>query len=277
MKHLMRSLIKLVIILALAGPPVVSKAAGQDVEHQSQDNPIIPVNIIGFEHPPLFHTSTSGTFSGIIGETINSLCEISRLDCTVNLYPVARAYAKFESGEGQVLLSAILPRFDKCCAASDWVYHYSNGIYSSEPVASIPREEKALSGKSIIVIRGWQSPYTTFPNLDRLAENGDIILHKANGTISSIRMLNGERGDFLWGTESFRWYFDKLGVKKNLNYVRLNPVYIVLLVHKQHHLILQRLNNGFQLMKDRGMLNEKSVLKEEIMKKKYQDAPHPRG
>ncbi len=275
MKYSRRSLVGLLIIFAMLGPWDVSKAAGQDTNAAHQDKQVESVKIIGFEHPPLFHTSESGSFSGIIGETLKSLCEISQLDCKVNLYPVARAYSTFESGEGQALLTAILPRFEKCCVASDWVYHYSNGIYSSMPMESIPKEEKKLSGGSLIVITGWQSPYTTFPNLERLNEKGVVTLHKANGTISAIRMLNGDRADFLWGTESFRWYFDKLGVKKDFNYVRLNPVYIVLLVRRQHDLILQRLNRGFQLMKDRGMLNEKSVLKEEIMKEKYQDAPHP--
>ncbi len=227
-----------------------------------------------YEYPPLYHTSYQGEFSGTLGETIKQICTSAGLDCQTQMYPIARAYKLTTTGQADATLSAIHPRFDQCCTASDWSYPWSAGFFTlKDNQQTPPHSEQELTGQSMVIVRGWRSQYRFMPNFDQLVAEKKIQVFYANSNYSAIQMLNHGRADLLWGSVDFLWYINKLKLNDKILYSERLQIPIVLWVNKQAASALERFNNAFKEIQLSGQLDEQNLLRDDIMKQRYQDAP----
>lgn len=225
-----------------------------------------------YEYPPLYHTSVEGHFSGTLGETIKQLCFKGRVVCNTQMYPIVRAYDMVISGQVDVSVSGLHPRFDDCCTATDWSYPWSAGLFSLSG-AVIPQTEAEMVGHSLIVVRGWRSQYRFMPNFDQLVAEGKLRVYYTNSNYSAIQMLNRGRADLLWGAIDFLWYLDKLDLADQVQYHERLKIPIVLWVNKKAPQVLAAFNRAFAQLKAEHGLDEQNLLQTERMKAVYQDAP----
>lgn len=221
---------------------------------------LLDVHLGTFESPPLYYTSAKGNFSGPLGETVKALCRASRLKCKITIFPVARAYRNIEVGETQVLLTGKYDRFNECCFSSQWEYPWKAGLFSLLPVEQIPKNEQELIGASLIMVRGWQSIYRMFPNLERLAGGQSVALYTASSDDNAIEMLYRERAKYLWGGDYYLWKMDNMGLKDKFHYRPLLTIPVVLWVSKKEPEIIKRLNYGYQQLLEEKQLGEKQLL-----------------
>lgn len=225
-----------------------------------------------YEYPPLYHTSVEGQFSGTLGETIKQLCSKGGVECRTQMYPIVRAYDMVISGQADISISGMHPRFDECCTATDWSYPWSAGLFSLTN-SDIPKTESEMEGHSLIVVRGWRSQYRFMPNFDQLVADGKLRVNYTNSNYSAIQMLSRGRGDLLWGSIDFLWYLEKLGLTDQVQYHERLQIPIVLWVNKRSPQVLAALNSGFAQLKAEQSLDEQNLLRAELMEKVYQDAP----
>lgn len=237
----------------------------------------VEVDFSVYEYPPLYHTSTSGRFSGTLGETILKICDKAQLDCRPVLMPIARAYERTISGQSDMTISATHPRFDKCCVASQWNYPWSAGFFSRLPSTKVPESEAQMKGKSMIVVRGWRSHYRFMPNFDQLVESKEITVLYANSNYSAISMLKRGRAELLWGAVDYLWYLDKLNLSDEFSYSERLQIPIVLWVNKQRPQLVETLNDGYEQLKQDGLLDQQNLLRTDILHQYYEDAPLKKG
>lgn len=222
--------------------------------------PLLDVHLGTFESPPLYYTSVKGNFSGPLGETVKALCRASRLNCKITIFPVARAYRNIEVGETQVLLTGKYDRFNECCAATAWEYPWKAGLFSALPADQIPENEEELVGTSLIMVRGWQSIYRIFPNLERLATDNLVTVYTAPSDDHGIEMLHHKRATFLWGGDYYLWKMSNKGFRDQFHYRPLLTVPVVLWVSKKEPEILKRLDYGYKQLLEANQLGEKQLL-----------------
>jgi len=231
------------------------------------------VEFAAYEYPPLYHTSVDGFFSGTVGETIKAMCQEGDLDCIAKMYPIARAYDLTVAGSADMTISGKHPRFKECCVASEWDYPWSAGFFSAQAESETPSSESEMEGKSLIIVRGWRSPYRFMPNLDQLIAEKRIIVYYTDSNVGAIEMLNSGRADLLWGSVDFFWYLDKLNLAGKFNYSERLKIPLVLWVNKTETEIINGLNKGFGVLKEKHLLDEQNLLIPEIMEKNFRDAP----
>lgn len=243
---------------------------GSGVAAQEERTKRIPLEIAVFEYPPLYHTSVSRNFSGVIGETIKQICLESGLDCHFRMRPVSRAYLELEKGMAQALITVKFDRFKGCCVESEWSYPWRSGLFSKRSVDEIPTGLVELTGKSLILIEGWQSPYTFFPTLTDAENDARVTIHRANSSTSALRMLQKNRGLFLWGGEEFFWHLQQLNMK-NVNFMPLLEVPMVVWFSREDGDIRRRFNTGFRKLQSKGLLDGKNVLIQRLMIDRYEE------
>ena len=239
------------------------------------------VYIGSLDFPPLAHVGTEGRISGRAVETVRRLCELANMQCRFRIFSAARAYSNFEQGALDVLITADYPRFLACCTLSQWKFRINTGIFSIQAHKNVPDSETSLLGQKIIMIRGWQSPYKVFPNLDSLVERKAVRVAYSNSIVSSIKMHKMGRAPLLWGSDTFAWYYDKLGIDAaNYKFQLLSSIPAGLWVHKNGSLrkqtanqeLLLRFNRAYQKLKAQNELTDDNFLVPSSMDKVYQDA-----
>ena len=243
--------------------------AGGVVEDKQGDAKQTRLDIAVFEYPPLYHTSTEDEFSGIIGETVKQICLEAELDCHFRMRPVSRAYQEIERGIAQALITVQFDRFNKCCIKSDWSYPWRSGLFSKHPVDQIPTSLAELTGQSLILIEGWQSPYSFFKQLPEAESDGQLTVHRANTTASSLLMLQNDRANFLWGGEEFFLHMELMKMEP-LNFIPLLKIPMVVWFSDQEPELRRRFNMGFRRLQAKALLNNKNVLIKSLMDERYQ-------
>ncbi len=228
------------------------------------------VNIALFEYPPLFHTAESARISGLVAETLKELCRFSQLSCRFHMRPVSRAYQEIETGQVQALVTVRFERFRSCCIASQWQYPWRSGLYSKRSVDQIPDSLDAIRGSQLIVVQGWQSPYSYFDGLSAAERQGELTLYRANSSQSSLLMLQRDRAPYLWGGEEFQWYIERMGIP-GVQFRPLLELPFVLWISRNEAQIISRFNEGFQIMKRKGLLDSDNRLIEPLLKSRYED------
>jgi ABC-type amino acid transport substrate-binding protein len=242
-----------------------SSAAGQAVK--------ISVNFAAYEYPPLYHTSLKGEFSGTLGETIKRMCKDGGLKCYVSVYPIARAYQLTISGTADMTISGKHPRFNDCCVATKWGYPWSAGLFSPLAAGNVPKSESEMIGRSLIVVRGWRSPYRFMPNFDQLVAEKKITVYYPDSNYGAIQMLLNGRADLLWGSIDYFWYFKKMNITGKFKYTEHVKIPIVLWVNKKKPQVIEGLNKGFYELKMKNKLDINNLLIPSLMKNVYKDAP----
>lgn len=235
----------------------------------------IEVHIGTFELPPMYHTSVSNDLSGTIGETVKELFRIGNMSYRLSMWPVKRAYRNVEIGKSEILITGKHDRFNESATSSDWHTPLASGVFSKKNLNEIPSNELEFIGTKIIIIRDWQSPYTVIKNLDEYIVEKKINVDWADSLPIAIRMFNADRAPYLWGSENFKWAFNKLNRNdRPINFKELMVTPMVLWVSKKsknHDEILRRLNTSFKKMKDMNMLNHKNLLNDNLMSNKFEE------
>lgn len=234
------------------------------------------VNFSVYEYPPLYHTAESGRFSGTLGETILQICQLQQLDCLPTMMPIARAYEQVIAGESDMTISATHPRFADCCSATDWSYPWSAGFFSRS-AEGVPGSEEEMKGRSMVVVRGWRSHYRFLPNFDQMVADNEIRVFYANSNYSAIQMLKSGRAELLWGSVDYLWYLDELNLSDQFHYAERLQIPIVLWVNKQRPELLEKLNQGFEQLKQTGQLDKQNLLRPDLLHPLYEDAPLKKG
>jgi ABC-type amino acid transport substrate-binding protein len=234
---------------------------------------MVRVDFAAYEYPPLYHTSVEGNFSGTLGETIKEMCQEGGLDCRAQMYPIARAYDLVLSGSADMTISGKHPRFDDCCVATEWSYPWSAGLFSALPESEVPKTESEMLGRSLIVVRGWRSPYRFMPNFDQLVADKKITVYYPDSNFGAIQMLNNGRADLLWGSIDFLWYLEKLNLSGKFEYTELLKIPIVLWVDKTKQDVVEGLNSGFDNLQSKELLDDQNLLLPHLMEEVFQDAP----
>lgn len=251
-----------ILALCIALTSLQSGAA----EHRA----VLRVDIAVFEYPPLYHTAKSGKFSGLIGETLKQICAEADLDCRFQMRPVSRAYAELERAEVQGLVTVNFKRFKTCCFESKWQYPWKSGLYSKLPVSIIPSNLAGMAGDGVIIVQGWQSPYSYFDDLEGAERRGDLQVHRANSSIAALRMLDRDRAVYLWGGGEFQWYIQQKAIA-GLHFKPLMNKPMVLWVTKESPEIAKRFDSGYQSLQAKGLLDTNNLLIEHLMVERYED------
>ena len=241
------------------------------------DLPILEVSLAAVDFAPSTHIGKNGRFSGRKGETIRMLCQIGRMDCTFRVYPANGAYAGFERGRHDALLTSEHKRFEDCCTFSSYQTPWTVGIIAAKG-SIIPTNEAELIGSNIIMVRGWQSPYKAFPNLDDLIATGQVKVTNSDSIVSSIKMFQKGRAPLLWGSDVFDWHFNHLKIdKSDLKFKELVSIPSGIWVSKaslNHDEILNRIDFAVKTLTDQGSL-ENNILKPALLDAVYEDAIPP--
>jgi len=226
-----------------------------------------------FSYPPLAHIAQSGRLSGIVIETVREICLEAQLNCKFKMLPVARVYRSVSDHTAAAIITGRHPSFGDCCITSDWQFPWSAGIYTLFPPEHMSINESELKGHRMIIIRGWESPYRYFKDLEKLSKSGAIKLAMAKDNHSAVRMLQHGRAEYLWGGAHFSWYFKKKGLKDAFYYTPLIQAPLAIWVDKNRPDLRQALDKGYQSLKDRGALSsDGSQLRAELMQARYEDS-----
>lgn len=250
------------------------------LKQELDDLSSINVDIASFHFPPFTQRTKNGRVSGKGVETIKAFCTIARMKCEVILYPTARAYMNIENGTSDVLMTADIPRFERCCDFSKWSYPFIAGLITGRSSDDIPVDEASLKGHSLVMVRGWQSIYDVYPNLKDLAANGDVELIETNSIESAIKIYSRSEKSLLWGSRKvFEWYFNQMSIPwKEDDFKPLVFSTSGIWVSKrseQHKNILYRFNLAFQYLKAQGSLDKDNFLEPSLMKLVYIEAAAP--
>jgi len=241
--------------------------------------PQLKVSIAAFDFPPMAHRAANGAVSGRAVETVREFCEASNMQCEILFYPAARAYREFESGGVDALLSGKVGRLEQCCSFADWYYPFRAGFIADRPVDDIPETEEELHVERIVMIGGWRSAYSYFPNLAELETANKVQITQSNSIVAAINMYESDRVTLFWGSDAFDWHFNKLSLsndKRNFRALMSFPAgMFVTRLRENHDEILHRFNQVFKTYKDLGNLDEDNILIPDLLKDTYQDAPLP--
>jgi hypothetical protein len=241
-------------------------------------NPKSPlvVKIESFSFPPILHTSESGEFSGTMGETVKMLCEAGDMICSFDVVPLKRAYKNIKAGRTDALITIGVGQLKKCCIASDWSSPWTAGFFSATGLNEIPETPEDLPGRSLIVVLGMKSPYLFAQELDKMDEEKHLNLLKASDILSSVRMFLANRAPLLWGGEDFEWYFKKVDAEAKYYFKPVVELPVVIWINKEKPKVLARFNQAFRKINESNILNDKFLLRPQIMEKRYLDAVLPR-
>ena len=258
---------------------VAAQLSAKTLKQQLSDFHQIDVNIASFHFPPYTHRTEEGRVSGKAIETVKAFCTIARMKCEVILYPTARAYMSIENGTSDVLMTADIPRFKRCCAYSKWSYPFVAGLITDRPIDDIPFNEVTLKGHSLVMVRGWQSIYDVYPNLKELVAEDEVELIETNSIESAIKIYSRNRTSLLWGADVFEWYFDQLSIHWRME--AFKPMVLSsagIWISKQserHENIQNRFNLAYQFLKEQGSLGKDNFLEPSLMKQVYIEAATP--
>ncbi|MDV7339278.1 hypothetical protein RYZ26_06715 [Terasakiella sp. A23] len=219
--------------------------------------------------PPLIHHTATGSYSGTMGETVKMMCRMAGIDCRMELIPYKRAFEKLNAGEIDGVIGIKTNLLKECCTPSQWASPWAAGLFSARPLNEIPQIADDIKGQSLIVVDGMQSPYLFIPDLDQWEKDGDIRLHRANGIFMATNMLGNERAEFLWGSEDYNWYFEKLETKEQWNFIPLLVRPLVIWLDKSKFEEMNSLNKAYSRMQDQQMLNSRQLLSNELMQQNY--------
>lgn len=231
------------------------------------------IKLAAFEYPPFFHTTKDGKFSGTIGETVAYMCEEAQITCQIEALPYKRAYQKLFNDQVDGLITIDVKTFQNCCISSDWHTPWIAGFFSEKPLAEIPGSPDQVLGKTLITVAGMKSPYEFMPDLTQWAKEKKVGLFSVNNIFTATRMFINNRAELLWGSEEFKWYFEKQHAQNRFHFRPILAYSTVIWVRQDHPDILAKLNTGYALMQKNGALNKDNILNDELMKSRYVDAP----
>lgn len=259
---------------------VTSQSSAKTLKQELNDLPQINIEIASFHFPPFTQRTKKGGVSGKGVETVKAFCTIARMTCEVILYPTARAYMNIENGTSDVLMTADIPRFERCCDYSKWSYPFVAGLITERSNDDIPFKEANLKGHSLVMVRGWQSIYDVYPNLKDLVTKGEVELIETNSIESAIKIYSRSRTSLLWGSRKvFEWYFNQMSVQwKEEDFKPMVLSSSGIWISKrseQHKNILYRFNLAFQYLKAQGSLDKENFLEPSLMKLVYSEAETP--
>ncbi len=258
---------------------ITVQVSAQTLQQELNDLPIIKVDIASMDFPPNAHQTKDGRVSGKAIETIRAFCTVSRMNCEIIIYPTARAYMTIENRSSDVLLTANISTFKRCCTYSKWSYSFIAGMITDLPIDDTSINDATLEGQSLVMIRGWQSIYDAFPNLKNLVATGNVELIETSSIASAIKIYNTDRASLLWGASVFEWYFDKLSMqwkKKSFKPMVVSDAGIWVSKENMHHKdILNRFNLAYQLFKEQGNLGQDNFLAPALMEQVYIEAATP--
>lgn len=239
----------------------------------AQDGPQNIVKLATFDYPPLFHTAVNGKPSGTVVETVKYLCEEGGLTCQIEVLPFKRAYQKIENNQVDGLITIKVDRFEKCCLPTQWEMPWVAGFYSYKAWNTIPNTPTEVLGQRLIVVSGMRSPYEFMPTLNTWDRDGKITLFRANSVKSATKMFLSHRATYLWGSQDFEWYFDKLGGDLNYRFKPLVVRPIVVWFRKDKKHLLDQMNQAFENLRQQPVFGPNMLLKSDLMQRRYIDAP----
>jgi hypothetical protein len=248
----------------------------QSLKQELNNLPIIEIDIASMDFPPNAHRTRSGRVSGKAIETIRALCTIAHMKCEVIIYPSARAYMGIENGTSDVLLTANIASFNRCCTYADWSYPFMAGLITKLEIEDIPVNETMLQGHSLVMVRGWQSIYEVYPNLKDLVAAGKVELIETSSIASAIKIYSSGRTSLLWGSNMFEWYFEQLSMQwkqQDFKPLMISSAGIWVSTKNKHHKeILKRFNLAYQLLREQKNLGKDNFLLPSLMKQVYVEA-----
>jgi len=231
------------------------------------------VKFATFDYPPLFHTSKSERPSGTVVETVTYMCEQAGLDCQIEILPFKRAYQKLENKLVDGLITIKVDQFEECCIPLDWETPWSAGFFSHRTIQNTPKNPHEVRGERLIVVAGMRSPYEFMPHLDQWHKKGEIKLFQANNVFIATRMFLNKRANFLWGSEDFYWYLNKQATRQTFNFLPLLVRPVTVWVRKGKDKLRDKLNRIFHTPEIQAVLSPRQLLKEDLMRQRYEDAP----
>ncbi|MBE7637893.1 hypothetical protein GUA87_13635 [Sneathiella sp. P13V-1] len=202
-----------------------------------------------------------------------AICENAEIMCEVQVVPLSRAYQMVRKGVADALITLDFGQLKDCCTASKWFSPWSAGVYSYVPYRESPSKEEDMFDQHLLVVNGMKSPYLFMPNLDQNAKENKIRLSKAKDIKTAVSMFLKGRVPNLWGSDDFRWYMDRMGNNRKLSFTPLVTKPIVLWVNNSRADLLEKFNHAFKNLADAGMFDGKYLLREDVMKTHYKDAP----
>lgn len=231
------------------------------------------VKFATFDYPPLFHTSKSERPSGTVVETVTYMCEQAGLNCQIEILPFKRAYQKLENKLVDGLITIKVDQFEECCTSVDWETPWSAGFFSHTTIQNTPKHPNEVLGERLIVVAGMRSPYEFMPDLDQWHQEEKIKIFQANNVFIATRMFLNKRANFLWGSEDFYWYFNKQETRQTFNFLPLIIRPVTVWIRKEKDQLRQKLNRIFHDVDTQAVLNPRQLLKEDLMRQRYEDAP----
>lgn len=231
------------------------------------------VTLATFDYPPLFHTSKSERPSGTVVETVTYMCEQAGLDCRIEILPFKRAYQKLENKLVDGLITIKVDKFNACCLALDWETPWSAGFFSHNTIQNTPQSPQEVLGERLIVVAGMRSPYEFMPRLDEWRKTDKIKIFQANNVFIATRMFLNKRANFLWGSEDFYWYFNKQATRQTFNFVPLIIRPVTVWIRKEKTQLHEKLNRIFHDVNTQAVLSPRQLLKDDLMRQRYEDAP----
>jgi len=229
--------------------------------------------IASFPFPPLLHATQDGNFSGTMGETVKMMCEEAKLRCIFKVVPLKRAHHELESGSVDALITIKVDRFHTCCRPSKWSSPWAAGFFANDQIDIVPTKPNEVKGHSIILVQGMQSPYLFMPDLEQWEDQQEIRVSRASSIAAATRMFNVKRAPLLWGSDDFNWYFEKINSTVERTFTPLLVKPVVVWVRNSKSALLDKLNQAYQRMQFKSLLNEKNLLIPSLMKERYLDAP----
>jgi hypothetical protein len=250
--------------------------SAQSLKQELNNLPIIEIDIASMDFPPNAHRTRSGRVSGKAIETIRALCTIAHMKCEVIIYPSARAYMGIENGTSDVLLTADIASFKRCCTYAEWSYPFMAGLITQLEIEDIPVNETMLQGHNLVMVRGWQSIYEVYPNLKDLVAKGKVELIETSSIASAIKIYSSGRASLLWGSNMFEWYFEQLSMQwkqQDFKPLMISSAGIWVSKRNKHHKeILKRFNLAYQLLREQKNLDKDNFLLPSLMKQVYVEA-----
>jgi hypothetical protein len=231
------------------------------------------VKLVTFNYPPLFHLSKDRRFSGTVGETVKYMCEKANLTCEIEVLPFKRAYQKLDNKLVDGIITIKVDRFKECCIHTDWETPWTAGFYAHKPINEIPQTPTDILGQSLIVVAGMRSPYAFMPNLDQWREEKKIKVFKSANTQLATRMFLSERAPFLWGSEDFNWYFNKMAPGKEFSFLPLVARPVVVWFQKDRPDLKDAFDQLLPEMEANEIFSSKKLLNDQLMDQRYLDAP----
>ncbi len=231
------------------------------------------LTVVSFPFPPLLHASSTGEFSGTMGETVKLICERAKIKCFFKVVPLTRAHQEVINGVSDALITIKLDKFKDCCLSSQWEAPWSAGFFAKKNVKSIPHTPKEILGSSLIIVNGMRSPYLFMPQLETWSEQNKIHLFKAPNIANATKMFILNRAPLLWGSDDFNWYFSKFGVTEKQTFVPLLTRSVVLWVNKRKMPLLKRFDQAFHEIQQESLLTPQGILIDRLMVERYKDSP----